>query len=85
MVGFAEECENFEVREAVVFEPFVEVVDVAFVGWFGAVWIDAASVAGDHGEALYWSGVASCAGEFEDFAAGVLIAVVEIGSRWVEE
>ncbi len=47
MVLSAEQSEDFDVGEAVVFEPLHDVMDLAEVGGDGAVGVEAASVAGD--------------------------------------
>ena len=85
VVGVAEEDEDFDVGEALVDEPFVEVVDGASVGWGVAAGVDAVAVVGDDGEPLDRRGVASGPPEFEDFAVHVLEAVVEVIAGMVEE
>ena len=85
VVGEAEQSEDFDIGEALIDEPFVDVVDLAEPGGDGAVGVDAVSVAGHDRKLLNRGGFVVGAAEFEDFALHVLERVVQVVARQVEQ
>ena len=85
VVGVAEEGEDFDVGEAVVVEPVVEVVDIAHAGGCFAVTELAVSVADHDGEALRHCWVASGPAELEDLALRIFEVQVQRSADIVEQ
>ena len=85
MVWVAEQAEHLDVVEALVEEPFVEVVHVASAGRRIAAREYAVSVADHDGEPLRERGISAGSAELEDLAAGVLEVEVELRPSLIEQ
>ena len=85
VMGVAEQQKDVDVRETLVGEPLVEVVDVAHGGGGVAAGVPAAKVAGPDGELLEERWFASPADVFEDFPDIVLEAEVQVAFDVIEQ
>ena len=85
MVRRTEQPEHIDISRPLVAGDFIEVMDVAALGWGMTARIDAMLVSGNHCEPLNGCRIVPASAKFEDLAGHVLKAVVEVGPCSIEQ